>query len=249
MKKLTNNGDLFLQCVRKLYIDTKRDFIIAFSAGIGFWLVIGLIMGLLKSGGGDGEFAMFIFTAGIFCTIMPSLAFSDMKRKEGRINFLMQPAAAYQKFWSRLLLTIPIPIIVSFIGFYAIECGRIIGTAIISGRWIPMVSPWHAGSLSGAGATVMILSLLASQMFFFFGGILWPKMSYLKSLAVMALLYTIIMISSSCFIIHHAHLFIKLDMSTYRLASICVSVFLILLFGVLTYRRLIHSTVVYRLRQ
>lgn len=239
------------RCLAKTILDLKTSILVGISAYIGFWLVIGLIVGLFVGGGGDGEIGIYNIVALLTCNAMAAGIFGDMKTKEGRINVLMQPASAAEKFWARILLGFIGPVIIVIIGFFILESARIIGTAIATKEWVEMIYPNHMSFCNSAYDILIFISgFLALQSYYFFGGILWPKVSFLKSLAVLTLIQ-IVLISVLIFILKHCTHLCYVDLSNAAIfwCMISFNILVLLLFGYLSYRRLKRATVVYGLRQ
>lgn len=239
------------RCLAKTIVDLKRNLLLGIIAYLGFWMVMGLLMGLFVIGGGSGEIGLYSVVGLLTCNAMAAGIFGDMKTKEGRINVLMQPASTAEKFWARLFLAFIGPIIVVNVGFFVLEFARLIGTAIMTKEWVHMLYPWHLlGINSIFDLLVFITGFLAIQSYYFFGGILWPKASFLKSFSVLIVI-ELIGITLFLYIVKNCKGIMLIDFSNTVIycALLTFNIALGLLLAFLAYRRLKYSTITYGLRQ
>lgn len=140
----------------------------------------------------DTEFAFFSITFFGIIVLAGSMMFSDMGSKSMRLSALMVPSSQLEKFITRLIVALPITIIVSFIGFEVVDLIRCFVAKITH----PNTTCIHPIGLAKEyfDADVMKVYcgfLLAVQSIFVLGGVIWPKNSWLKTLAAMFVLVSI----------------------------------------------------------
>ncbi len=198
-----NNNNTFLLLVKKELTDNRKPILLGL---VGIWATFILLGGFLGYAGSyiAVEILLFIFFAGMLLSIGSSLAFSNMKSKEGRINTLMLPASVEQKFLVRWLAAVPILYLVVLFGCFLGDWTRLGVFRLMSSLNVYPVSTTphgllHEQSLSGLEyirlnfehepqsigfliVTVFLIALLM-QALYFFGAILWPKLSFIKTWA------------------------------------------------------------------
>lgn len=245
----TNNR--FALCILKYLSDNRNAYIMGFSAFLGFWFIIGVLLGIFETGGGPGEWSFYWLTCFLCSQIFASLMFSDMKTKEGRINMLMQPASTADKYWPRFISGILIPVIPMVAGYYTLELGRLIANLIIIGKWLPLMQPWEPVSgMSTLGWVASVTFFLSVQSYYFFGAILWPKHSFLKTMASMIIIQVLIMgLWTAFWKFVTPYYIIDIDDDYILGIFITIGALITLLFSWLSFRRLNRCTVVYRLFQ
>lgn len=238
--------------IRKLFCDNRRTFIISISVILGFWLALGMIGGLFRN---TGSMLMgYLMFAPVGCVAYASMAFSDMKSKEGRLSLLMTPASAWEKFLPRLLNTFFMTLLLLVAGYVLMELGRMATYFMVTGIGSGFSFPWKV--LFGPTEKFIVLyfgSVVMTVAMFFYGAILWPKHSFLKTGGVIIAWN---MFCSTVLALTLTKLELKFYNWDFQIEEI---VFLWLMFGVqmtltllfywLAYRRLKRSTILYRLKQ
>ncbi len=128
-----------------------------------------------------------IFIIIICATLIPSYSFHELGNKAKAINILMLPASSIEKWISRWLLTIPAATIVLLI----VVC---VGDIISSIIWCIITD--HA-EIAPIGfikyiKTVKLLTSISTiaflQSVFFLGSLLWPKLSWIKTVLMLVIL-------------------------------------------------------------
>ena len=193
------NTSSFLLLVKKELIDNRKALLLGVGALWICCILIGALLGFNGRGGGEGEVMIFAFMFGAFGCIAASVAFSDMKSKVGRISAIMLPATAFEKFIVRWIAVVPILFGLMIAGFYIGDLTRIF-VSWVADVPIPygtsyhhITNPWtalyfHNGMLNA----IMITGYLSLQAPFFFGAILWPKLSLIKTIAALWIIQIII---------------------------------------------------------
>ena len=183
-----NNGILM---IKKMWVENRKIILIALGAYAGFCAILGLWLGWLDTGGGQGQVILYLGLAQLALSVMASMMFGALKTKEGRISLLMCPATAQQKFWPRLLAVVPMALIVVIGGFYLLDLFRVLMELISYGKSVPFSNPFVyidayspylpiKGMLAlGLGATLL------SILIYFLGGVVWPRYSFIKTMAAL----------------------------------------------------------------
>lgn len=246
--------NMFMASVRKLVRDNWRMLVIGAGSFLGFALLFGILLGVLKTGGEKGEVMFYYCVSTLFSRIFASGCFGDMKTKETRLGVLMQPATAMQKFTPRLLgAFVAVPVLIA-IGFLTMELGRLLGMLIRYQEGISMVNPFtvFGGCCELIDVLVLVISVtmwVLIQAIFFFGGILWPRLSFIKTAGVVIAIQFILVMTwaiSFATILNHGYVIIPL-ISMNAIAWIVEFILLALtaMVLILTYYRFRNSTVMY----
>ncbi|MDE6443974.1 MAG: hypothetical protein K2K64_06095 [Muribaculaceae bacterium] len=243
---------------RKEIIDNRKLLMMELATVWGACILFGCLLGFYGRGGGFSELAAFYFIIELIACIFGSMIFSDMKNKKGRISTLMLPASAADKFFIRWLFTVPLMAVVGIIGYYLGDLSRL---------FIAWLSNQRVGSEAYHQVLnpftlffdydTLYLALLGTATYFFMqsvyilGGIVWPKLSFLKTFALFYCLEIIFGIASLFFIRiwSEDHLF-RISPKNETTILTFILIFLVILtlcFYWLTYRRFKNSEVIYRL--
>ncbi len=239
----------------KMLVDKKRSLLIGSLAYLGFCMCLGLIFGLFGSQGGDSESVLYGMFSTLFGSLVAAMSFTDMRRTDDRLATLMQPATAAAKFWPRFILATVGVAVMIFIGYCALEAGRVLTILLMYSesspfRWPDMIIYGDSHLL---GWLIIANNVLFNQCLFFFGGILWPRVSLIKTMAVWVGFWTLLIIGFSIFYyILHKHGYtivptITEDQFTWIFSIVTLACSVLLVW--LSYRRLVGSTILYGLRQ
>ncbi len=231
----------------KYYIENKKKLALICAGYLSFCIVVGCWAGFFANGGGEGELMSYIVLVSLFMAVMASLMFNDLKTKEGRINALMAPASTAQKFWPRFLVVLPGSLILCIVGFYALEGARILITGLSYDLWTPFYNPWKLLCWSDKaevwGYTFLLAGSLFSLSCYIFGAILWPRYSFLKTMAALFVVQSLLS-TVGVFILRH-FIYIHVNLEAFDIYA-KIFVFLMLAGAVafvwLTYRRFKHCT-------
>lgn len=194
----------FTLLVKKELVDNRKPLLLGL---IGIWatyILLGAFLGTVQMVV-PAEIFIFLFFGGMILTIGASLAFNNMKTKEGRINSLMVPATMFQKYMVRWIAAVPILLLIVFLGCLLGDWTRIL---IFNLRgYDPTYSSYSADmtifsflseqlSRSWQQTSFMIccvvVGLITSQSLYFLGAIVWPKLSFIKTWAVLQVLGMIV---------------------------------------------------------
>lgn len=244
--------------IRLELTQNKKAILIGISGIWIFYIFIGMLLGYNYSGGGKTEIIFFSIIAQIITSLMASFAFSIMKNKDTRIYHLMIPASIKTKFLTRWTAFIPLSFLVLLAGIYLGDFARILTFAATTynawnyTNYTKVIDIWNFYLLNGDpdGNLVFCLafgSFFLSQSMYFFGAILWPKLSFIKSFAAIYVVQTItgllLMLIKSIFKIHITSDYMKELL--WCIFGIMVAVTLLLYF--LSYLKYRRSQVVYKL--
>lgn len=234
--------------LKKNIIHNRRNILMICAAYYGFWLGIGLMAGCFLTGGGAAEYSMFNMIAGLCSWVGASMIFSDMKTRKTRIDTLMLPASAAEKFWPRLIMALVIIPFVASLGYFLLELGRVLGTAIMTKHFVDMVMPWNffefmfdSSSVNIKLLIAYILSIMIGQAYFMFGSIYWPRYSFFKSLALLVI-FMIITISVVFSLISN-HILINSTILESDWVEISIEAIIMVIFCYFTYRKLKTITI------
>lgn len=188
--------------IKKELTDNRKPILLGIA---GIWGTFILLGGFLGYTGTiiPVELFLFLFFSGMVLSIGASLAFSNMKTKEGRINTLMLPATVKQKFLVRWLGAVPLLFAVVLIGCFLGDWARLGMFRIMTHlQYFSIDLDPHLSldrSLSAIAyisinlaedpqpisflITSVILGASLAQALYFLGAILWPKLSFIKTWA------------------------------------------------------------------
>lgn len=195
--------DTVLATCRKMFYDNRKKMTVGLSAYMGFWIVIGLLYGTFGAGGSTGPWEFYAFVASVAVMVICSLSFNDMRTKEGRLTTLMMPANVRTKFWPRFAMAFVGSWIIVAVGYLVMNLGRLIGCAIVQHKLIEFGLPEITilGMQSDfLDILTIIMIILTTQAIYFFGAILWPRLSFIKTTAVLMGIQTIFTLIAIAFI-------------------------------------------------
>lgn len=251
----------FMLTLRKEVIENRKALMIGIGSCWGLCMLLGAFLGLLRMGGGAREVYFFFFMCFLIAGIIGSLTFSNMKTKTGRISSILLPATPIEKFFIRWLAVVPGLLIVLILGFYIGDASRII-TSWIDGAqmgshyyrivdiWRIVMHSFGESNMSIMMSCFLICSYFFTQALYIYGAILWPKLSYVKTLLA---LWVLEMALGPAFIFILKHIGFSFNMLTYAQAmsilwiACTLLVVLTLALYFLTYLRFKNSQVIYKL--
>lgn len=171
---------LFILTLKKYLSDNRRSLLLKLGSMAVAWIFIGAILAVSGVGGGDGEKGLLFCSAMVAACVFASRSFADMQRPAGRISVLMLPSTPTAKFMARWVVAVPVALTVLFCCCWLAEttrvliwplCGHETGTHFL-----------HLSGKTGNGVLPMLVAVLFFQSFFLFGAIVWPRLSFLKTL-------------------------------------------------------------------
>ena len=84
--------NMFMAMFRKMLVENRRRILILGGGYFTLCMLMGCWMGFFRMNL-DAEIILYFLTAIFALTLAASITFSDLKTKQGRIAFLMQPAS------------------------------------------------------------------------------------------------------------------------------------------------------------
>lgn len=257
------NND-FALLVKKEFVDNRKPLVLGLTGIWATYILLGAFLGYIKSMV-PVELFLFCFFGGMIVTIGASLAFNNMKNKEGRINAIMLPVPVYQKFLVRWLTCVPLLLIVVLIGCLLGDSARIVVYKLMIrfSDYSPAYDSWYTDTTAvsfiitnfrddaeaiGLMVNLFIWCLLSSQAIYFLGSVVWPKLSFIKTWAAMQVLGVIFAMVFVPFLIN-----LKVDFA-YELPYVGI-LWIINIIGLLfctgmywlSYERFKRSQVIYKL--
>lgn len=250
-KAARNNG--FWVISRKMISEHRRGILSATMTYLGLWIAIGMLWGIVDMNHSDSVLMFYILIGGIGAVVFSSMMFADMKTKEGRLSVLMMPATAAAKFWPRVIAGFLGTAVVMVVGLFCEELGRLLGHLIMRYDNFELVSLPENFVDDGYEIAICAAGGLLQLSIYFYGAILWPKYSFIKTTSVMVcvtmLVSTIggLIISSVLLHGYRFELLVSEEALFWIVFSIVVAISAALIW--LSYRRFKNSTLMYGLRQ
>lgn len=239
---------------KKELLENKKTLITELIVAWGSCILLGSLLGLFGIGGGYAEVLAFYTLLQYIAFIYASLAFSPMKHKKGRISTLMLPASSEEKFFVRWFLAVPILILFLVAGFYLGDIFRIIVAWLSESRtndnYYRILNIADIFSYKHTFLTFLVISsYFFTQAIYFFGAILWPKLSFIKTFAA---IYCVEMILGIALLLVFKFWFYDISFSESAIGNCCwsigcIQIVLTLLLYWLSYYRFKTSSVIYHL--
>ncbi len=202
----TNNSHVelgnFVKYVKFEFVQNRKPILLSVACIVAIYIFIGIFMGCKHKGGGEGETILFTIFAEFISCIVSSMAFANMKTKEERIFSLMVPASVEVKFLTRWLAIVPLLFGLLLAAFYIGDLARIAAFYFTSPdpmnfpNYLSVFNPWieyypRKEMLGGSLCSFLFTTYFFTQAFYFFGAVLWPKLSFIKTFAVLYVLQAI----------------------------------------------------------
>lgn len=188
------NHNTFALTLKHFVVTNKKMLLLTLVSALGLSVLSGSFLGYYHMGGGFKEVFLFLFMFEFASAVMGSLMFADMKTKEGRISLLMLPSTAWDKFASRWLVLVPAFALFLLGCFYVGDLSRLVTYQMtshtLSSAYARLVNPFAIlGYIAKDQAFLVgllsVMCYLLGQAWFVFGSILWPKLSFIKTLAAL----------------------------------------------------------------
>lgn len=252
-----NNGSALYKLFRKDFLENKKTYLYELLVAWGICILLGSFMGMAGRGGGPGELIAFYIAIHYISNVYSSLSFSNMKHKSGRIATLMLPVSCKDKYVMKWIMAVPVMFAVGVIGYYLGDASRMIAAWLSDSRSCPsyfhVPNPFYSADKEIEMLIfVGFVSYFFSQSLYLLGSILWPKLSFIKTFAV---LYVLQMIIGIIFLVcvKFIYKFMVINISSDVLVPniliylAVIQIILTLVIYWFTYLRFRRSEVVYRL--
>lgn len=150
----------------------------------------------LYSGGDDPmwdtEMIVCNFMLGLIVIVSASMMFSDFGNKASRLDALMLPASALEKYLTRWIIFVPLTALACMIGFEIIDVIRCFLISLKYGTDAPVhMIGFHLFSDNLFAETLPFLIFNLYIAIFALGAIVWPRLSCIKTFAVVSLLQVV----------------------------------------------------------
>lgn len=186
VKTTAAGNNRFLMMCGKIATEQRKSLLVTAGGFLGLCAVLGLWSGFFGGAPAAGNFVFYLVLAWIACSLVASLMFSELTRKEGRTALLMTPARAADKFLPRLILVLPGMILLCALGYF------VYGFLMMGIRfdiWPDLYNPFANWTESDTCTFCSMLAFfLLNESFFIFGAVNWPKKSFLKTFCLIAAL-------------------------------------------------------------
>lgn len=184
----------FINLVRKTCVYNRKAIMLTIGAVILGCIIFGTAMGLLGRGGGTAEVVCFGLMFLLIATVVASMIFGDFKTKAGKITTLMTPATHFEKFAVRWLAAVPLLALLFVAGFYVGDISRIVANRfsdyyVAAPAYHRIVNVFNViTQFTPDEKSLTIVTLLIYYFFwqslYLLGGIAWPKLSFIKTFAL-----------------------------------------------------------------
>lgn len=203
--------------IRKDSIESMRTTLMTAGVVLGVSFGLGIWFGIFNTPCESGMFFMYnICTWFLWCYLVSSL-FGTLKTKEGRIAMLMSPAPAISTYLIRLVIAfIGIPILI-YAGYWMLWSADAITIKIIYDYWpdntiFKLQNIYSGDSVIGTNLSLATQILILSA--YFFGGVVWPRKSFLKTSGILIILSVIFSILATIAVKYILHTQIKFGDTT-----------------------------------
>ena len=197
---------------QKLWIEKRKSLLLIIGSYLGFWVLAGIMVGVAGGKPGDFMVGIYSFFALVASSFISSQMFYDITKKEGRISVLMTPASACDKFIPRLIVVTLGFIILAAAGYFVLEFSNMLSYFIFKGETVGMYNPFRIFSFQDGpiNYSYVLFNLLQILLFYFlttsifiYGSVTWPKLSFLKTVFLMAIIL-IVLITFSVILVTYA---------------------------------------------
>lgn len=200
MENTNTAGSRFLMLLKKYIVENNRRILLSFGALFAVLALCGFLGGVISAGGniqlGQFLYPLLMSTLGM---VGASVMFSEMKSKQGRTSLLMEPANAIEKFIVRWLVWVVASMLLFWPAFEVAELMRRLGTALVHGHFIPMqfaeFRMFNGCNTMAQGYMLISAGYLCTQSFFVLGAILWPRLSFIKTIIATWVLQSVAMVA------------------------------------------------------
>lgn len=196
---MATSNTLLLNIKREI-IENRKKILLSVGTLWGICIFMGGYFGFYHRGGGISEVFIFSLVLVLSGYVYASTMFSDMTRKESRIATLMLPASSFDKFITRWIAVVPVLFGILVAGFYLGDIARVVVNNIVTdpvnGSYAHIMNPWNVLLINKAMPCSWLFYILSIYFFyqslFILGAILWPKRSFLKTIAAIWILQMIL---------------------------------------------------------
>ncbi|MBD5370827.1 MAG: hypothetical protein HDR80_06730 [Bacteroides sp.] len=176
--------------IKKEAMENRRKSLLFTAGWTGLSGLVGGWMGYFGVGGGEySTLFIYVLMYLVMTALLASLAFNDMKTREGRIALLMTPATAGAKVLTRAISLFIGCFVLGILGYLGMEVCRTLIDGVVNHHWGGLFFPRFNMIFRGAGYDDTLWGVLLfgagayfGVAFYFLGSVLWPKYSFLKTM-------------------------------------------------------------------
>lgn len=180
----------FMLLLKKYVVENKNRILFGAAALIGVMALLGFLTGMLTTYSGKGIYIGFSMVLAVMGIAGASQMFGEMKARQGRISTLMAPATVTAKFMVRWCVWVVGSGIVLLVAFEVGDLMRVLSSYIFKHPSTPL--QWDSFRTSVLYTIPMCgMIYLAVQSFFVLGAILWPKLSFIKTIVALWVMQTV----------------------------------------------------------
>lgn len=249
-------SNMFILSLKKDFVESRKSVLLALASIFGMTIVIGSIFGYNGAGRSVSEVVVLGFALIVAGYAITSMAFQDLNGKQRRIATIMLPVSQHEKYIIRWIIFGPVLTLLLVAAFYVGDMARIgVGCLryglILGENYYRIVNPYDVLDMrTGIKLEYReIWTVASSYLFFhslfFFGAVLWPKISFLKTIAA---IWALNMLLTFIGIIVVKHIYvITFDIKTTMIVSNSIHTLVAIVIYILAYVRFKRSQVVYKL--
>ncbi|MDE6304179.1 MAG: hypothetical protein K2M01_05070 [Paramuribaculum sp.] len=189
MSIINNTSDNFQLQYKKELTELKSTLVMSLIGCVAMATLSGFLAGTI--GLNSTGIMLYIPCCALALCIAASMMFGPLKRKTDTIAMLMTPSSMKAKFMVRWLAVVPALIITLFLGGFIFELFRMMAQALYHDHsqfivpYFGMIKEYFS-----EGETPIIWSMIFlaityigfSQSLYMIGGVVWPRLSFLKTM-------------------------------------------------------------------
>lgn len=189
MSIINNTSDNFRLQYKKELTELKSTLVMSLIGCVAMASLSGFFAGTL--GLNATGIMLYIPCCALALCIVASMMFGPLKRKTDTISMLMTPSSMKAKFMVRWLAVVPALILILFLGGFIFELLRMTAQALYHDH-TQFIVPFFGmiKEYFSEGDTPIIWSLIFmaltsigfSQSLYMIGGVIWPRLSFLKTM-------------------------------------------------------------------
>ena len=202
----TFNWSRFVATLRKEIVENKRTILFAILGIYAFLSMIMIIGNLMVHNEPVLSYSLknyapqkvIFFLFSILICIMPSLAFKNLTTKAGRTSLFTSPSSTLEKFLVNVLIYVVVAFVMLFVCAQLADLTRFAILSIFESKDFVVPGPinfthifgndvtssfFGGGKYSSVMGLSMLLGLTSNIAIYFFGSVLWRRLTLLKTLA------------------------------------------------------------------
>lgn len=183
------NSDNFKLQYKKELTEQKSTLVMSLIGCVAMATLSGFLAGSLNFD--SGAIVLYMPCCVLALCIVASMMFGPLKRKSDTIAMLMTPSSMKAKFMVRWIAVVPALLIILFLGGFLFEFSRMLGQVMYHDHTqfimpyigvIRMMLDDSDAAASISLVTVAVSYSLFQQGLYMIGGVVWPRLSFLKTM-------------------------------------------------------------------